>query len=68
MALFRILHQKATNIHPANKQNHYSTPHLFYSKDIYTAHTITHVLSHLDNTLPIHLPLSLIQKRDLTPS
>lgn len=51
MALFHILHQKVTNIHPTNKQNHYSTPHLFYRKDIYTAHTITHVLSHLANTL-----------------
>ncbi len=68
MALFRILHQKVTNTHPTNKQNHHPTPHLFYSKDIYTARTITHVLSYLANTLPIHLPLSLIQRRDRTPS
>gem|GEM_PF-1005858 len=56
MALFRILHQKVTNTHPIDKQNRHPTPHLFYSKDTYTAHTITHVLSYLANILPIHLP------------
>ena len=68
MALFRILHQKVTNTHPIDKQNRHPTPYLFYSKDIYTAHTITHVISHLANTLPIHLPLPIIQRRELTPS